>query len=440
MRRNALIAGVLGSTVLAAGIGWAAGRTVQSPAQIAAKTAAPVPSLITVAVQKRRLSSDVIVRGVVRYGGVQPVSVIPSTLKSGTDILTVPPTVGAALAEGKSAMTISGRPVFVFAGAVPVYRDLTPGTVGDDVRQLQSALTRLGFNPGSANGVYGPLTSAAVARFYTAAGFSPFGPTSTQMRALRSAQATVSKAQLSAFKAQAALSRALSTPPQSAPSSSSQSIPLLQQEAALAQNDLTNANAALSELNAKAGVSVPADEVLFFPNLPLRVQSTKLKAGDAVSGNVMTISTAKLAVDSALSLGDATLVRVGFPAKIEESNLSISVSGHVSVVASGPGTNGVDPQHVYMEVLPDQAPPQLVGASVKVTISVSSTSGKVLVVPASALSLGGDGSSRVQVARGGTTVPVVVHPGLAAGGLVEILPVGYALQAGDRVVVGKNGP
>ena len=432
MRRNLLLAGIVGGTIVSAGAGWVGGQTIQSPAQIAAKTAPPTPSLITVGVEKRQLSSDVIVRGVVRYGGVQPVTVIPSTLKNTPDILTVPPAVGSVLGEGKSAMTISGRPVFVFAGAIPVYRDLMPGTSGDDVRQLQAALGRLGFNPGPINGTYGPQTSAAVARLYTASGFSPFGPTSSQMKALRSAQSSASQAQLAVLKANAAVANSSSSSPQKRS--------LLRQEAALAQTDLVNARAILADLQSKMGVSVPADEILFFPSLPLRVESTKLRAGSSVSGAVMKVSTPKLAVDSALSLNDATLVHAGYPVKIDESNLGITVSGRVAGVASAPGTNGVDPQHVYMDVVPDQAPPQLIGASVRLTISVRTTKGKVLVVPASALFLGGDGNSRVRLDQHGTITSVTVHPGLSAGGLVEISPVGSALAAGDRVVVGKGAP
>lgn len=428
MRRNVLVVGVLSGTLLSAGVGWVAGQAIQSPAQIAAKTAAPIPSLITVSVRNQQLSSDVIVRGVVRFGGVQPVSLVPSVLKSASDILTVPPGAGATLTEGKSAMTISGRPVFVLQGATPVYRDLTPGSTGEDVRQLQLALARLGYNPGPANGTYGPQTGAAVARFYTASGFTPFGPTPSQLKSLRSAQAAVSQAQLTLLKADAALAK----------STSPQSLPLLQQEAALAQSDLANAQATLGDLSAKTGTSVPADEVLFFPQLPLRVESVKLKAGDKVSGSVMKISTPRLAIDSSLALNDATLVHPGFPATIEETNLGIKVTGRVSTVAPGPGTNGVDPQHVYLEVLPDQAPPQLVGASVKITIAVTSTKGKVLVVPASAVFLGGDGKSRVQLDSHGSPVPVLVQPGLSAGGLVEIKPLDHQIAPGDRVVVGKQ--
>ena len=43
-------------------VGWAAARQIRSPAQVAADTAAPKPSPITVPVVRRTLSTEVIVR------------------------------------------------------------------------------------------------------------------------------------------------------------------------------------------------------------------------------------------------------------------------------------------------------------------------------------------------------------------------------------------
>ena len=75
----------------------------------------------------------------------------------------------------------------------------------------------------------------------------------------------------------------------------------------------------------------------------------------------------------------------------------------------------------------------------KLTIAVKSTKGRVLAVPASALSLGGNGNARLQVRRGGRVVLVTVAPGLAADGLVEVRPVGRPrLRPGDLVVVGSR--
>ena len=89
---------------------------------------------------------------------------------------------------------------------------------------------------------------------------------------------------------------------------------------------------------------------------------------------------------------------------------------------------------------PGTAPSQLVGASVKLTVSVKSTEKAVLVVPVTALSVGADGTSRVQVQRaGGRAEYVTVAPGLAAQGLVEVRPVRGKLEPGDLVIVGERG-
>jgi hypothetical protein len=153
----------------------------------------------------------------------------------------------------------------------------------------------------------------------------------------------------------------------------------------------------------------------------------------------MTVSNSRLAVDSSLSLDDAKLVRSGDSVKIEEPDLGVKTTGKVRQVADAPGTHQVDPGRVYLEVAPGTAPAQLVGASVKLTIAVNSTEQAVLVVPVTALSVGADGNSRVQVQRdGGRSEYVTVDPGLAAKGLVEVRPVDGRLAVGDLVVAGAR--
>ena len=181
--------------------------------------------------------------------------------------------------------------------------------------------------------------------------------------------------------------------------------------------------------------------MLFFSNLPLRVDAVTLKHGDQITGKVMTVSTSQLAADSSLSLNDAKLVRVGAATEIEQQDLGIKVTGTVTKVADKPGTNKVDPTRVYFEVTPKDAPKKLVGASVRIAIAVQSTKGAVLAVPLSAISVGADGNSRVQVDRGVERgVYVAVIPGLASDGLVEVRPTKPGtLKAGDQVVVGVGG-
>jgi multidrug efflux pump subunit AcrA (membrane-fusion protein) len=198
--------------------------------------------------------------------------------------------------------------------------------------------------------------------------------------------------------------------------------------------------AEVSRLSEQAGIQVPANELLFFPNLPVRVDAVKARRGNNVSGRVMNVTNSRLAIDSSLSVADVRLVRLGDPVTIEDQDLGVTAHGRVSRVSRTPGTNGVDPSRFYLAVVPTSNLPSLVGASVKLTIAVKSTHGAVLAVPVSALSVGGDGRSRVQVRHGTRIELVPVDPGLAAEGLAEVRPTGGGLRAGDLVVVGSRDP
>lgn len=468
MRRNTTLAVGLSTVVLAAGVGWLAGRQVRSPAEVAARTAPPTASLITVPVEKTRLQSEVITRGTVGYGSPQVVSLPASALKTSSAIVTRAPERGASLAEGSVAMAVSGRPVLVLQGAVPAYRDLGPGVFGEDVHQLETALVRLGFDPGAVDGVYDRLTSAAVGSWYAAAGWAPLGPTEEQLQGVRSAQTDLFGAQeshLSALEglnaARGALAAAeervwaaqaaLAPPP---PAGTEQVAVGREVDAALAEADraaeavqlaqrrvaLTAARAAsnpLAELGDRLGVQVAADELLFFADLPVRTDDVKVKVGELVAGPVMTVTNSQLAVTGALTLDDARLVRKGATVAIQDRDLGVRASGTVTDVADTPGTHGAEPQRFYLGVTPTDLPVSLVGASVVLTITVLATGAEVLAVPVSALSVASDGSSRVEVqAQDRATRLVIVRPGLVANGLVEVTPVGSNLTPGELVVVG----
>ncbi len=202
--RLVVLASVLATISVAALIAWAAGSRIESPADAAARTAAPTPSPILVPVEKRVLGANVVTRGTARFGLPQPVSLAPSILKPQASLITTLPARNAPLVEGAVALTASGRPVFVFQGQVPAYRDMAPGVAGDDVRQLEQGLKRLGIDPGPVDGVYDQQTSAAVARWYTKKGWEPFGPTREQLAAIRTLErdwADAEKVQVSAMAA-----------------------------------------------------------------------------------------------------------------------------------------------------------------------------------------------------------------------------------------------
>jgi len=208
---------------------------------------------------------------------------------------------------------------------------------------------------------------------------------------------------------------------------------------AKAQSDLADATKQEAALAATIGIVVPANEVLFFPTLPLRVDDAKVGRGDDASKEVMVVTTSRLAIDGAVSVADAHLVHVGDKVAVSDSQLGIKTTGTVTKLQSKPGTNGLTAQQVYLEVVPDEAPDQLTGAAVALSISVTATNGKVLAVPVSAVTVDASGSSRVRVVgKDGTHRTVPVTTGLAADGYVEVRPRSGSLQAGDRVLVGST--
>jgi hypothetical protein len=144
---------------------------VRSPAEVAASSEPPPPSVITSTVEQRRLVDEVVARGTIEASASTEV---PPPAVDGAAVVTGRvPSVGSVIEEGGVVAEVSGRPLFVLAGPIPAYRDLTEGDAGADVRQLQEALERLGLLRRSPTGVFDDATSAAVRRLYTSAESTP---------------------------------------------------------------------------------------------------------------------------------------------------------------------------------------------------------------------------------------------------------------------------
>src|SRR5262245_52269299 len=469
----------------------------------------------------------------------------PSTPRARGDLLMRPSIRFGAeqdlITEGGVVMVATGRPVFLLAGDRLGIRDLGPGLQGEDVRQLEQALARLGFGPGPVAGAYDARTETAVARWYEGAGYAPFRATEDQLATIRSRESDLAAARVEVAgaadsaatavgdlaAAQAAHADALATQaaspaavaaaqaqatadnqaaqaevaarsaaldellaaPDSTPSAiaaaradlasaqaNAESVRLAgeqavadantaavqaddavaatdaavltaQQRVAIAQSvisargvvaDLASQEADLERR--KAGVQVPADEVVFVPRVPVRVSELLLQPGDKLEGSVMKATDAVVAIDGSLALADASVVHPGMPVSIDEPDLGINATGTISQMAQTPGTNGVDGFHIWFEVIVDGSPPNLVGVSLRLNVAVESSQGQVLAVPTSAVSLAADGTSRVERDDGhGGITSVQVQPGLTAEGYVQVTPLQGTLRPGDLVVVGVQG-
>ncbi len=250
-----------------------------------------------------------------------------------------------------------------------------------------------------------------------------------------------------------------------------QDLSLLRATLSAAQSAQRSTEIELARLESITGVVVPANEVLFFPRLPLRVDDTKLLAGDAMSGAFMTVASQRLTVDASVDPVDVTGLNVGQKAEIEVTDLNIKVAATIQRVASRTGTDGVDPSRIYVELVPDSEAlstvsdqnlgdkdpeastsveqtrlpdlSELNGISVKVTIPITTTNGKVLVVPTAAVSAAVDGTTRVEVeeSQEAPTRFVTVTAGLRSEGFVQVTPAKTGdLKEGELVVTGnRNG-
>lgn len=383
MRRRSVAGVFVAFTVVAAAVGWILGSQVRSPAEIAARTEAPEPSPILVPAEMRELSTNVVTRGTGRFGKPIEVVLATSSFKPNSPLVTQLPEPGSEIDEGQILMSSSGRPVFALEGAQPMFRDLGPGVTGEDVRQLEAALDRMGHGPGPVDGTYDTRTEAAVGLLYETRGLAPAVATADQLADI-----------------------------------------------------FPDAGSIIAGTRPGAGIQVPADEIVFIPSLPARVAANSIELGHPIEGSVMTITAASVAIDGSVAIEQSGLVRPGMEVVIDEPDLGIEASGVVGRVADQPGTDGVDGFHLYFEVDVPDAPLALINASVRLTIPVESTGDAVLVVPITALSLAPNGSSRVQRQVDGALESIEVRPGLSAQGLVEVTPIGGDLREGDLVVVG----
>jgi peptidoglycan hydrolase-like protein with peptidoglycan-binding domain len=96
---------------------------------------------------------------------------------SGAGVLTALRDPGDVIGRGHSLYSVNDVPAaFVLYGALPAWRDFTSGmTDGEDVKQLEWNLKKLGYAPGDVDGDWDSDTTAAVKRFQRARGLDDDG-------------------------------------------------------------------------------------------------------------------------------------------------------------------------------------------------------------------------------------------------------------------------
>lgn len=200
--RTKVLLAIVVVAVAAGFVGWYAGQQIKSPEQIAAETAPPEASLITVPVESRTLSRDVITRTDAAF---QDSNDLTLNLAQGGSTAVVTgrvPTLGDLLEEGAVGIEVAGRPVFILDGDLPSFRSMGPGTVGVDVLQLEEALLRLGYFTGVADDLFDQDTEAALERMYVESGYQPPELTEAEQSRLDMANNAIEMAEDSVESAQ----------------------------------------------------------------------------------------------------------------------------------------------------------------------------------------------------------------------------------------------
>ncbi|MDR2988815.1 MAG: peptidoglycan-binding protein [Nocardiopsaceae bacterium] len=431
-RSRALPVLVVLALLLALAAGVAAGRFI-SPAQIAANTEAPKASLITAHVRFGVLEVPVNIRASVSNGNPTQVGA-PSDLNGSLPVVTsVNVAPGQRVGQAHLLLTVAERPVFLFGGAIPVFRQMSPGIHGADVAELQKGLAAAGYGVGSdASGRYGPGTAAAVAALYKANGVTPSfagspGSLSRLSRQVNAASRALSAAQdklaadeaAKAGKAKLAADRAAVTQ---------------------AERHLAAVQRSLARAQKTTGAQIPMGEAIFVSHLPARILSVaKLGAtvgsgSDSGSGSrrgpgsssAVQLGSGKVSLSAFAPISQARLLRPGMKG-MARSDVSgskfvvriISVRGsRLTLVPVGRVAGGV------------------VGQNVQVTITASRV--RSFIVPVAAVSTGQSNETFVTLSTGGGgTKAVPVRLGVSSGGLQAVTPVKHdALRQGDLVVLG----
>ncbi|MDR1448511.1 MAG: peptidoglycan-binding protein [Candidatus Ancillula sp.] len=375
-------------------LGLVVGMHMKSPEQVKAEAQPPSPSQIKSKVEQKVLENSVISRGeigsdsqlLLGIGGLRKDGAIdkPGTGGMLTASFVKP---GDELKEGVKVLEVDGRPLILLQGEKPTYRDFATGEEGDDIKQLQNSLTRLGYYC-AVSGKFDTATADALERFYRALGY-PLSKSNAG-----SSSSSASKAQDTPNPAD------------------------------------TGVDAGKPATPAERTVSISHNEIIFLPSFPLWTTEVATSVGYGAPEVVLKMSSSQLIVSSKLNPSDCSLAQKGVDAQlfIDESQPT-----------SGKIVSACDANSV-IHIAPD-APLDfsLVKKNIKVQLVAAKTSNPVLTVPLSAIFSNSEGKLFVIKSDSDKQIRVEVKTGAKNPEEIEITPVNpEQLKAGDEIIVGQN--
>ena len=145
------------TVVTAAAVGWWAGLQVASPPVL--EQAVPEPIAVEV------VEGTIAVEQAYGINAVWPTEPLAVNGSAGTVTNVTLSASGTRVDVGSSLYDVDLLPTFAAVGDVPSFRDLSRGTTGSDVEQLQNFLATTGRFDGTVDGVFGAATADAVVRW-----------------------------------------------------------------------------------------------------------------------------------------------------------------------------------------------------------------------------------------------------------------------------------
>jgi hypothetical protein len=381
------VLGVLvGVAMIAAAVAFFVGRGFRSPAQIAAASQPPPPSVITAPVRGSSSPITTVLRGTLAESRQISVAA-PSDLDGDLPVVTAAPVpAGAVAGNGTVLMGVAGQPVIALDGQVPAYRTLAYADDGVDVSQLQSALASLGISDnGDTPGHYGIGTAAAVAELYEHAGYAPV-----------TAQAVV----------------------------------------------VTNSPAGRERSRVERLATVPLGQVVFLSDLPARViRVPPLGARLAPGAEAVELGSGQLSIDLKVDANLASILKNGDKGRASSNLSAASFSGRIvriAKLAEAAGSTAAPEYAITFVPTDEDDAASLAGQSLVVRVSLAARSTGNFLVPVAAVVTDASGRSSVTVVSHRKQTSVSVRPLLSDGGSEVVDPEHGRLRAGEQVMVGTD--
>lgn len=161
-RRPLIAAAWVGSIVIAAGLSWWGAVQATNPPQV------EIPEQATTSIEV--VDGTVAVEQAYGVDAEWPADPVGVNSAAGSLTSLALASTGTPVNAGDVIYTVDLAPIVALTGAVPAFRDLTPGTEGPDVTQLQDFLVAAGYLSGNPDGRFGASTARAADAWSAALG------------------------------------------------------------------------------------------------------------------------------------------------------------------------------------------------------------------------------------------------------------------------------